>query len=412
MQNTRFFALSSLLVLGGSASLSGCLSGSDDAAGSVGGTATATGAAPSSGGNSVGAGGGQTATGGSLIGAGGITGVGGGIGSTGGAPGSGSSTGVGGGIVSTGGAVGNAGGDTGAGGGNTGSGGGPDVDAMGRMNARPGDTVSAIQDYLRMGEVRILNNNWGSAELGCNDTTMSVFVKQDRSFGWNFNRKLCGGKRDPVDNSHPDFPQLEFGIHPFGIGSDLATSPEFSSTTLLPLQLKNITSASVTVDNLNITLTAENSWNITFEFWLSETDPLKPAPGVVYAELMTFWGWQANRWPDSGMNPGPTGPDGGREIASGGKNYKLWVQDDNWADGKWRYFQFRDNAGPQRTFNGKVDLKPFIDYLVNNKGYSQDLWVTRMEVGSEIDDNTAGEVTVRGVTFEVNGQNRSQVIAE
>jgi hypothetical protein len=280
---------------------------------------------------------------------------------------------------------------------------------MGKMNAAPGDTTTQIQDYLRLGEIRILNNNWGSAALGCADTGMSVFVKPDSSFGWTFDRKVCGGKTTPADNSHPDFPQLEFGIHPFGIGSSDATSPHFSSTTLLPLQLKSITSASVAVDNLNITLGNQKSWNITFEFWLSETDPLKPAPGKVHAELMTFWGWQPNRWPDSGAMPGPIGSDAGKVISSSGKDYKLWVQDDAWADGKWRYFQFRDNSGSHNSFNGTVDVKPFIDYLVGTKGYSTDLWLTRMEVGSEIDDNTSGEVSMKGVTFEVNGQKRSQV---
>lgn len=283
---------------------------------------------------------------------------------------------------------------------------GPDLDVNGKPNAKPGDMTSTPQDYLRLGEIRILNNNWGSEDLGCN-ANMSVFVNADRSFGWTFNRGDCDTANS---NQKPDFPQIEFGIHPFGIGSDLVTSPEFSSTTLLPRQIKDITSASVSIQNLNVSMQQESSWNITFEFWISERDPVNdPSPGV-YAELMTFWGWQSGRWPEPPNGTGPTGNGAGDKVTAG-KTYTLWVQDDNWASG-WRYFQFRADDGPQRSFNGTLDVKPLIDYLVNSRGYSKDFWVTRLEVGSEIDDNTAGTVTMSGITFEVNGESRAATLGE
>jgi len=287
------------------------------------------------------------------------------------------------------------------------AGSGPDLDEMGKANAMPGDMTSVPQDYLRLGDIRILNNNWGSEDLGCN-AEMSVFVNQDSSFGWSFNRGDCDTGNS---NQNPDFPQIEFGIHPFGIGSDLVTSPEFSSTELLPLQIKDIQSSSVNVQNLNANLQREASWNITFEFWLSERDPVNdPNPGV-YAEIMTFWGWQGGRWPSSpgadGAQDGGSGT--GAQVSSGGKSYTLWVQRDNWASG-WRYFQFRADDGPQRSFNGTVDVKALLDYLVNQRGYSADLWVTRLEVGSEIDDETQGTVTMSGISFEVNGETRAATL--
>ena len=58
-----------------------------------------------------------------------------------------------------------------------------------------------------------------------------------------------------------------------------------------------------------------------------------------------------------------------------------------------------------------VDVKKLIDYLVS-KGYSKDLWVSRLEVGSEIDDNTKGKVSMKNVEFEVNGQKRSPVFGQ
>ncbi len=328
----------------------------------------------------------------------------------------GGSTGDGGTTSDGGTSAGGSGGDTSSGGnggsnGGTSSGGtdgsgGADVDAQGKSNAVPGESTSEAQDYLRLGDIRLLNNNWGSAERGC-DTQMSVFVNDDSSFGWDFNRGACGGM-----GSQPDFPQAEFGIHPFGIGSDLATSPEFSSTTVLPLQIKDITSSSVTVDNLNISLQNASSWNIVMEFWLSERDPVNdPDPGV-YAEVMAWWGWNNGRWPCDSNNDGYEDFDGDKVQA--GMQYTLCHQDDSWADGQWRYYQFRagdgSDANISHSFNGTIDVKSFLDYLVNNRGYSQDLWVTRLEVGSEIDDNTSGSVTMNGLTFEVNGESRSEVI--
>jgi hypothetical protein len=277
----------------------------------------------------------------------------------------------------------------------------PDVDQNGKMNAMPGESTSTAQDYLRLGDIRILNNNWGSAELGCSGSTMSVFVQEDRVFGWEFNRPACGG-----GGSQPDFPQIEFGIHPFGIGDELVTSPEFSSTTVLPKQIKDIQSASISIDNLNIALQNQQAWNITMEFWLSERDPVNdPNPGV-YAEIMAFWGWQNMRWPC----------DMGGSRVEAGMGYTLCHQVNDWADGKWRYFQFRAGDGSdgniRTSFSGTIDIKPFLDFVVNNHGYSQDLWVTRLEVGSEIDDNTSGRVTLSNITFEVNGESRSPVFGD
>ncbi len=290
---------------------------------------------------------------------------------------------------------------------------GPDIDEGGKGNATPGTTADQPQDYIRLGDIRILNNNWGSEDLGCTapTSTMSVFLKEDMSFGWDFNRGDCAGA---MDTSHPDFPQLEFGIHPFGIGSDLATSPDFSSTTLLPLQIKDITTASVTLDNFNIQLGGADSWNIAMEFWLSEGDPtIAGTDPKVYAELMAWWGWDQGRWPcdDTNMDGQNDHPD---SVQAGNKSYRLCHQSDTWADGKWRYYQFRAGDGTDgnisNNFSGTLDVKAFLNYLVTQRNYSQDLWVTRIEVGSEIDDLTNGTVSMNGVKFEVNGEERSQVI--
>ena len=52
-------------------------------------------------------------------------------------------------------------------------------------------------------------------------------------------------------------------------------------------------------------------------------------------------------------------------------------------------------------------MKAFLDYLVNTRGDSKDLWVTRLEVGSELDDDTAGTVDLENITVQVNGDSKS-----
>lgn len=356
--------------------------GSTSSGGTGTGGSAATGGTAADGGSSTAGGapvGGATPTGGAMSG--------GGSSATGGVPSTAGSNATGG-TTETGGET--------SSGGSSGTAGASTVDQNGVPLAKPGDQKTQSREYLNLGDFRVLINKWGSDELGCN-TSMRVFVNDDRTFGWSFDRGGCGG-----NDQKPDYPEIEFGIHPFGIGSSLETSPPFPSTTLLPLQIKDITSASILIDDLNINLQKTESWNIDFEFWLSQRNPVTdPNPGV-YAEVIGFWGWEDGRWPcDKSGN-----------VSSGGKTYRLCHQDDNWAGGRWRYFQFWVEGGPNRNFSGKVDIKPFLDWLVNNWGYSKDLWVTRLEVGSEIDDNTSGTVTLRNISFEVNGTTKTVQLGE
>src|SRR6187551_156530 len=113
--------------------------------------------------------------------------------------------------------------------------------------ARPGDSTNVSRKYLNLGEMRLINNRWGSDELGCSGTTQRVFINSDRTIGWEFNRPACG-----LGGQKPDYPEVEFGVGPFGANNSLLTTPAFSSTTLLPKQIKDITSAAVTLDTMTI----------------------------------------------------------------------------------------------------------------------------------------------------------------
>jgi len=240
-------------------------------------------------------------------------------------------------------------------GGTSGSGGaigtgGRVVDGAGVPLAKPGDQASGSGQYLNLGDMRLINNRWGSDARNCTGTTESVFINTDGTLGWNFNRPTCGGAK-----ADPDFPEVEFGVAPFGMTSSLRTTPAFSSTTLLPIQLKNLTSASVTFDTFASTFSA-GYWDNNFEFWISKMDPTTNASGGVYAEIIMFTGWENGR---SNTSAGGWTCDQTGSVNSNGMTFNLCHQSDTWSNGQWRFFNFNVNSSAALglgTFNGKADI--------------------------------------------------------
>ena len=409
---------------GATSSAGGTTTAAGGATSAVGGTTSAAGGVTGATGGSQPSGG-SVATGGSKTSAGGSGGTGGSASTSSSKPTGGSSST--GGSAATGGSKTSAGGSGGTGGsvatggsvvtgGSVATGGSSSVvDCKGQALAKSGDTATASGQYLNLGDMRLINNRWGSDYLNCGGTNMSVSIGSDKSLAWTFNRPDCD---TAATNADPDYPEVEFGVAPFGTAKDgngkpLLTTPDCSSTTLLPKQIKDITSASIVLTSYNINLqnpgcgcttsgsvtTCDCSWNLNFEFWLSNNNPATTTDPGVYAEIIGFFGWQKNRWPcDKSGN-----------VSSGGANYNLCHQSDSWHTGSphWRYWQFNDGNSSQTSFNGTVDIKAFLSWLVSNGGVSQDLWLTRIEVGTEIDDTTQGSVKLNNVAFEINGTTKT-----
>jgi hypothetical protein len=87
------------------------------------------------------------------------------------------------------------------------------------------------------------------------------------------------------------------------------------------------------------------------------------------------------------------------------------ASDDHWPAGQaqqWKYRQYR-LKNSTRQFDGTVDVKKILDHLMG-EGWPSSLWIARFEVGTELDDGSAGTVTIRKITFEVNGQQRATEI--
>src|SRR6185436_10277267 len=331
---------------GGSSATAGT-TGSAGATGSGGDNATA-GTTGQAGNNATAGTTGGGATGGSNAGAGGSTS---GVSGTTGTAGRGGTTGTAGssvagttGAAGRGGTTGTAGssvaGTTGTAGTTGAAGTGVRTDQAGVPIGKVGDTTNVSKKYINLGDMRLINNRWGSDAKGCSSTVQSVSVNSDKTIGWKFQRGAC-------DSTHgsPDFPEVEFGIAPFGTASSLLTTPNFSSTTLLPIQIKNITKATVAVDTFQIGgLSGSAYWDNNVEFWISKNDP-RTADGAVYAEIIAFTGFQGNRlqqtvgWPC----------DKSGTVNAGSTSWNLCHQSDDWSSGHWRFFNFNVANAPFST---------------------------------------------------------------
>jgi hypothetical protein len=318
---------------------------------------------------------------------------------TGGAGGNSTTAGSAGVTAGSGGTPGNGGSSGGvASAGAAGNGGGAAGSGMVPGETKPTVTAPASskvpKDYFVLGEARLLNNNWGAQALGCN-APYEIFVNADKSFGWRWDRNTtkCGG-----DKSKPDYPEVEFGMHPFGVSTQIITSPDYSSTTILPIQIKDVTTATVKIEGLTIVTTADAAWNMNFEMWFCEQHPATGTHTTAYGETMNWFGWSSDQYNWNGVL-------GSLEA---GQSYDLMHSDDHWPAGQaqqWKYRQYRLKSS-SKQFNGTVDVKKILTALTS-QGWPSSLWIARFEVGTELDDGSAGTVTMKKVTFEVNGQQRA-----
>lgn len=423
---STFFAAMSMLTGCGSATSSGGTGGTTGNGGSTssggttgnGGSGNSTGGTPGATGGTGGKGTGGTTGGGGSVATGGTTGQGGSTGaggssSTGGTPGTGGSSSSTGGTPGTGGSTGT-GGTTPT----TDPGGVPLAKlSSGCLSGDPptGPTPPSSPYYFNLGDIRLVNNRWGSDVLNCSGTQQSVCINSDGTIGWNFNRPTCGGS-----HGDPDFPEVEFGVAPFGNQSSLLTTPTYSSTSLLPIQISNLQSATLGLSGYttNITSTLSSSyWDGNFEFWISREDPTANANAGVYAEIIMFMNYEPNR---NNGNAGGWNCDHSGTVTSGSYTFTLCHESDTWSNNQWRFFNFMLSGATSNATNtppnGTADIKAILDWVMSNYGsssapsgtggagsFSNSMYLTRVEVGTEVDDNTAGSVKISNISFSING---------
>ena len=147
-------------------------------------------------------------------------------------------------------------------------------------------------------------------------------------------------------------------------------------------------------------------WDSNIEFWISNSDPRTSTNAGVYAEIIMFLGWEANRQSATGGWPCSV-TTGNTSITTAGPAMTLCHQSDTWSSG-WRFFNFIVNNGPLSAYSQKMDIKAILDWIMANySGFNTNMWLTRIEVGTEVDDTTAGQGKITNAVFEVNGTTRA-----
>jgi chitinase len=301
-----------------------------------------------------------------------------------------SGSGAGGGAVTSAGAAGSSSGGTtaaGAGGmssagvsGSGGNGGG-----AGHPFVDPRDSEYCDEQPLYLGEMRLLTNEWTDpAAETC------VFLDQAGVYGWRWQRGATGLPPNPT---YPNYPEVEFGINPWN-----TKGIDESTTTLLPLQLKDISSASMSIDVHTDVGGNDHGWNLAFELWLSDKDPTL-GPANPKGEIMVFLSNSSDYYPQA--------PETDQTLDDGAHSYKLYVSSDNW--GTWGYYrQYRLDTHDGK-FTGKLNIGAFLKHYVEQEHWDANLWVTRFELGNEVYQNTGGTTKIKNLSFEVNGQTRQAV---
>ncbi len=306
---------------------------------------------------------------------------------TGGAAGDGDATG---GVTGDGDATGGVAGD-GDGDGTGGVSGDGDGDVAAPVDP-PGQSCALGTNY-DIGEMRILNNQWTSTQ-----DDQCIFINEDRSFGWSWDNTGTFNALPTSNAMNPNYPEVEFGINPWGRQQD-AWEVLPSSTTLLPIRLADVTQASMTI-NISTTLGNNNqgSWNLAFELWLSPVDPSTQETDPS-GELMVFLGNNPNYYP----TPTDDAYVGTPTIGE----YTLFESN---GDRGYTYLQWRKSGSDSTSganFNDTLDIKPFLDHAVSAGQFDANWYITRFEIGNEVYAGAAGETTINSLSFSVNGESRS-----
>ncbi|MEJ6951378.1 hypothetical protein [Natronospora cellulosivora (SeqCode)] len=226
----------------------------------------------------------------------------------------------------------------------------------------------------------LINNMWSTTQ----NTEQIIFVTDDGRYGWEW-------ERANTDSASPNYPEVLLGVKPWG-------AHDFT-TDVLPIQLGEIDSLFMEID-LDYNIFKEDGyWNLAFELWLTEDKPGDDVSDSITDEVMIWFDWKDGLW-DWDPPVDPNAVDDGNYTYEYNVSESGWG-DDDWIGGGWTYSQFR--ILDKGTIPEVVDLKPFLDYIQEELGRGDDIWLGALELGMEYEDNTAGNTIINSLNYEING---------
>lgn len=201
----------------------------------------------------------------------------------------------------------------------------------------------------------ILNNNqWGQFKIKKGTYTQTIFTS-DSIVGWRWTvpQKSYGVL---------GYPMLSLGVSPWGDLSQLP-APNFYKN------LKNLQEFEVEYDT--DLLTTKGKYNLAFDFWLHD----QPKVGFesITAEIMIWEDYQKFK---------PFGKKKGILFTSDG-NYEIYIGDlyKKELQKGWKYIAF---VRQQKRTKGKLNLMPFIHYILKQPDMTKAIYLSSFEFGTEV----------------------------
>lgn len=225
----------------------------------------------------------------------------------------------------------------------------------------PVDTLLTCEDHarIRVGDFVLHNNVWNKGDR--TDYTQCVFAQSDvypTTFGWRWDWPGTGRQIKA-------YPEVMLGDSPWDNEPPTGQLP-------LPVSESDIV---VTYD---ASIEASGNWNVALEMWLTN-DPT-PTEQNITDEVMI---WVA----EQGLVPGPPTY---AIVTIDDVKYSLHVaqghgDESGGSAATWSYIAFYARE-PQ--LSGTLNLRKFLDTLVENGIIEQDRYVASLELGTEVASGT------------------------
>lgn len=240
-----------------------------------------------------------------------------------------------------------------------------ETDTVGTTPEATGKKLLFCEDYavFDIGEDYYVQNNvWGFyAGSYSSPFTQCVFYDSlhPSVFGWEW-------KLDST-SLYPSYPRVAYGWNPwFG-------KPSLS---------RSVNSLNAVVASFDYKFTSKGAYNTSFDIFLHNTD--SPTEETISAEIMI--------WIDADTLPAIETVE--ENIVIGGENYRFYKNTD------WYSFPFLVFLKKEKTWNGEIDIYPFLQYLSENSHISAEDYLTIIEFGNEIWSGT-GEMEIKNYMIEM-----------
>jgi hypothetical protein len=247
-----------------------------------------------------------------------------------------------------------------------------------RKNIDIKDTVfllSSLVPYQTLEEngIRIVNNKWGEYKLKSGEHYDQVIYFKNNKFGWSYSTPKN-------DRGVIGYPEVLIGQSPWG-GE---TTNEY-----FPIKIKNVKTLE---SSYNVTMYVQpKMYNLAYDLWFTKNSEIS-AKNISH-ELMI--------WEDRNVSR-----PGGKyintvKLSSG--TYRLYHeymdrQSENLGVSGWNYTAF---IRMDRRRNGNIDLKEFIQEMLNRGYITEDEFLTSVEFGNEV-CNASGLTIVNKYELKIN----------